>query len=237
MRVLVACEFSGIVRDFFFSVGGHDSWSCDIIPPESKKGPHIMDDVVRVLQGKPVRLHGWPDARAFEIESWDLMVAHPPCTYLCNSGIRWLYQGGRRWVPQGKGKKPKENPIDSIRWGQMEDAADFFRLLQSCEIPQICIENPRPHPYATELIGGSTQIVQPWMFGDYATKETHLWLKNLAPLVPQYKTAEECREALGLPADQEPSNEIHFASPGPDRSKKRSKSFPGISRAFATQWG
>src|SRR5215831_17817092 len=104
MRVLVACEFSGIVRDAF-GVRGHDAWSCDLLPTESQ-GQHIQGDVLKILD-----------------EHWDLMVAHPPCTYLCNSGSRWLFEKPKRWI-------------------QLDEAIDFFCKLRDCKIPKVAIENP-----------------------------------------------------------------------------------------------
>lgn len=219
MRALIGCESSGRVRDEF-SIRGWDAWSCDIVPTESP-GKHHLADIFDIITAP--RVFG----------RWDLFIAHPPCTYLCNSGIRWLYKDGIRWVSPGK-----ENPIDRQRWKLMEEGAEFFnRLWHSNHTKHICMENPRPHPYASERIGPSTQVIQPWMFGDYATKETHLWIRGLPLLVPVYKTAEECRIAHGIPEGKKPSNEIHFASPGPNRGKIRSMTFPGIARAFAEQWG
>lgn len=146
MRVLVACEFSGTVRDAF-KARGHDSWSCDVLPTD-KPGNHIQDDVLLHLN-----------------DGWDLMIAHPPCTLLCNSGVRWL----------------KDN---AIRINQMVEACKFFRALLNCSIPKICIENPIPHKYARDIIGKYTQIIQPWQFGHGETKATCLWLHNLPKLVP-----------------------------------------------------
>ncbi|MHA1401970.1 MAG: hypothetical protein ACTSQE_16585 [Candidatus Heimdallarchaeaceae archaeon] len=142
MRVLVGCEFSGIVRDAFRR-HGHDAWSCDLLPTESV-GHHIEGDVLKILD-----------------KNWDLMVAHPPCTYLCNSGVRWLYE--------------REG-----RWERMLKAVDFFVALLSANIPYIAVENPIPHKYAVQRIGRKyDQIVQPWQFGHGETKATCLWLKNL----------------------------------------------------------
>lgn len=146
MKVLVACEFSGIVRDAFLK-RGHDAWSCDLLPTE-REGPHIQDDVLKHLDG-----------------GWDLMIAHPPCTRLCNSGVCWLE---RRNL-----------------WDDMHKAAKFFRVLLEAPIDRIAIENPIPHKYAVETIGKHyTQIIQPWQFGHGETKATCLWLKNLPDLTP-----------------------------------------------------
>ena len=144
MKVLIACEFSGIVRDAFAKMG-HDVLSCDLLPTE-KPGNHYQGDVMEILN-----------------EKWDLMIAHPPCTYLCNSGVRWLYSQTGRWL-------------------KMEDARKFFMLLYTANIPKICIENPIPHRHAN--LPPYTQIIQPYMFGHGETKATCLWLKNLPLLIP-----------------------------------------------------
>ena len=147
MRVLVACEFSGIVRDAFIA-RGHDAWSCDLLPSERPGPRHIEGDVADHL-----------------VEDWDLMVAHPPCTRLANSGVRWLAERGL--------------------WPELAQGAAFFRALLEADIPRVAVENPIPHKYALEIIGRRyDQIVQPWMFGHGETKATCLWLKGLAPLRP-----------------------------------------------------
>ena len=144
--MLIACEFSGTVRDAFLAEG-HDAWSCDILPTESP-GPHIQGDALEVLG-----------------EGWDLMVAHPPCTYLANSGVRWLHE------------RPE-------RWRGLVEGCVFFRRLLEAPIPRIAVENPVPHKYARGLVGAYDQTVQPWQFGDPETKRTCLWLKGLPPLLP-----------------------------------------------------
>lgn len=147
MRVLVACEFSGTVRDAF-AKRGHDAWSCDFLPTD-KTGNHLQCDVLTVLD-----------------QDWDLMIAHPPCTFLCNSGVCWLHK-------------------DESRWEKMKEGALFFHKLLNAPIPKICVENPVMHKYAKEIIGENfTQSVQPWQFGHGETKRTCLWLKNLPALQP-----------------------------------------------------
>lgn len=144
-EVLVACEFSGIVRDAFRE-RGHDAVSCDLLPTE-RPGPHIQGDVLDVLD-----------------EEWDLMIAHPPCTYLANSGVRWLYE--------------KED-----RWQDLIDGAVFFRRLLEAPIPRIAVENPVIHKWARKIIGrGPDQTIQPWQFGHGETKAICWWLKDLPPL-------------------------------------------------------
>lgn len=144
MNILIACEFSGIVRDAFIKEG-HNAISCDILPSE-KIGPHITGDVTNLLKYK-----------------WDLIIAHPPCTYLCNSGVCWL----------------KDN---KDRQSKMHEAVKFFNMFINADCDKICVENPIPHKYG---VGKTyTQIVQPWQFGHGETKATCLWLKGLPKLVP-----------------------------------------------------
>lgn len=142
MKVLVACEFSGIVREAF-TKRGHDAWSCDLLPTEIL-GNHYQADFYDVINWK-----------------WDLLIAHPPCTYLCNSGVRWL----------------KDN-YDRQRLMRM--ASRDFKILLNCDIEKICIENPIPHKYGE--LPKYTQIIQPWQFGHGETKATCLWLKGLPKL-------------------------------------------------------
>jgi hypothetical protein len=146
MRVIVGCECSGRVRDALLR-RGHDAWSCDLKPSETP-GPHIQDDVLNHLD-----------------DGWDLGIFHPDCTYLCNSGVRWL------------SVRPERIPL-------MEQACDFFSALLNSNIPRIGLENPVMHGHAKRRIGvQQTQTVQPWWFGDAERKATCLWLKNLPPLV------------------------------------------------------
>lgn len=190
MKVLVACEFSGTVRDAFIRAG-HDAMSCDLLPTESP-GPHYQGNIIDLLR---------------ESRRWDLMVAHPPCTYLANSGVRWLHtEAGRK--------------------AKMIGAAEFFRrLLEHRYIRRIAVENPIMHKYAVEIIGRrQDQLIQPWQFGHGETKAICLWLKNLPKLEP-----------TNIVEGREPR--VHHASPGPDRWKERSRFYTGIAEAMAEQWG
>ncbi len=192
MRVLVACEFSGVVRRAFRE-RGHDAWSCDLLPAEDgERHFHFMENVIYRLR-----------------ESWDLMIAHPPCQFLSNSGVRWLYEKGTR--------KPAPE-----RWKQMREAARFFQEMLYANIPRIAVENPVQHRHAR--LPKHTQIIQPWMFGHGETKATCLWLKNLPKLVPT--NIVEGREAR-----------VHKMAPGPNRWKERSRTYQGIADAMADQWG
>ena len=200
MNVLVACEFSGIVRDAFID-RGHYAMSCDLLPTESP-GPHHQGDV-RELLG----------------EGWDLMVAHPPCTYLTNAGVRWL-QGdlGHKMAPTSL--------VGEARWEAMYEGAALFRDLLAAPIPRIAVENPIMHKYAIAQIGRrQDQVVQPWMFGEPVQKAVALWLVGLPLLLATGPFMEE-RHQL-----------VHKMAPSPDRAKKRSKFFLGIAAAMADQWG
>lgn len=199
-RVLIACEFSGIVRDAFIAAG-HDAVSCDLLPSE-RPGPHIQDDVLRHLKC-----------------GWDLLIAHPPCTYLANSGVRWLYGG-------------KGTERDEDRWRLMEEAADFFYAMLAAPIAHVAVENPIMHGYARDRILSYTsptywpliRTIQPWEHGHPETKATQFWLRNLPPIVP-----------TNIVPGRDPR--VHYASPGPDRWKERSRTLPGIAQAMAEQWG
>lgn len=142
MNVLVACEFSGIVRDAF-AARGHKAWSCDLLPTE-RPGLHLIGDALD----------------AIALRSWDLVIAHPPCTRLAASGARWF-----------KGREQEQ-----------AEALDFVRALLECDVPRIAIENPVG--VISTRIRKPDQIIQPWQFGHGETKTTCLWLKNLAPLRP-----------------------------------------------------
>jgi len=204
MKVLVACEFSGIVRDAFIAAG-HDAISCDLLPSE-RPGPHIQGNVLDLLY----RPGGEPTAFS---DTLSLLIAHPPCTYLSNSGVRWLYGG-------------KGTVRDPERWDAMIDAAGFFASLLHAPVPRIAVENPIMHRYGREAIGphAAIQTVQPWMFGTPETKATQLWLDNLPPLIP-----------TNIVDGRTPR--VHYASPGPNRWAERSRTDPNIAAAMADQWG
>jgi len=162
MKVLVACEYSGVVRDAFRDLG-HDAWSCDIIDTETP-GPHLKGDVRQILSGVAWRSIGaGSDFVVTNIdveEPWDLMIAHPPCTHLAVSGARWF-----------KGKEKEQ-----------AEALEFVKCLWNAPIEKICVENPIS--ILSTHIRKPDQIIQPWMFGHGEKKSTCLWLKNLPKLVP-----------------------------------------------------
>lgn len=206
MRVLVACEFSGTVRDAFIRAG-HEATSCDLLPSESDFGEHYQGDVFDVIG-----------------DGWDLMIAHPPCTYLTNSANGSLY----RCEPSPSGAL-----TGPARWAAMVDGAVFFRRLLNAPIPRIAIENPVMNGHARNIIGrGPDQTVQPWMFGHMESKAICLWLHGLPPLV----TGEDVRAAMQARPPSEWAK-VHRMAPGPDRAKKRSVFFRGVADAMAEQWG
>ena len=196
MRILVACEYSGRVRDAFIA-RGHDAMSCDLLPTDAP-GPHYQGDVRDVMSDG----------------TWDMMIAHPECTYHTNSGVSWLHKDPSRWV-------------------RLFDAADFFVELLNAPIPKICIENPIPHKYSVRLVGTKyTQIIQPWMHGHTETKATCLWLKGLDKM----EETDNVREQMKLlPKNQQ--QRLHYLPPSEDRWKLRSTTFQGIASAMAEQWG
>lgn len=218
-RILVACEYSGTVRDAF-AARGWDAWSCDLRPTETP-GQHHMGDVTPLLK-----------------EPWDLVIAHPTCRILTNSGARWLYE---KWSPAEREAAAKEGVTleghsrrrDEQRWAELDEAAAFFNLFKTANAPFIAIENPVMHGHAVKLVGGkATQFVQPYQFGHLESKRTGLRLYNLPPLTPTDDVETRMRE---LP--KKVWNKCHYMSPGPDREKERSRTAVGIAQAMADQWG
>jgi hypothetical protein len=206
MKVLVACEFSGIVRDAFLR-RGHDAWSCDLLPTE-KGGPHIQGDVLEILN-----------------DGWDLMVAHPPCTYLSYAATSVWDEGGRVW--------------------KRLEALHFFAQLWKAPINKICIENPMG--CASPTIAKYTQIIQPYYFGDSESKRTCLWLKNLPKLEhrptdtlfgeathtkPKIYGYYKKGKKKGMPIYG--NSYLKFSE---DRGKIRSIFWPSVAKAMAEQWG
>ncbi len=192
MKILIACEFSGIVRDAFIA-RGHNAVSCDLLPTE-RPGPHIQGDVSPLLK-----------------QDWDMIIAFPPCTYLCNSGVRWLYNA--------------DGSHNFERWVKMKDGALFFKKFLECDCEKVAVENPRMHKYAVEIIGSrADQFIHPWQFGHGETKATGLHLIGLPKLEPS--NIVDGREAR-----------IHRMPPGPERPKLRSKTLTGFGDAMASQWG
>ena len=189
MRILVACEFSGIVRDAFRAIG-HDAWSCDLLPCEANPQFHLQGDV---------REHVGEDGRG-EYGKWECLIAFPPCTHLASSGARWFKE------------KQKEQ----------SEAVAFVKWLDDLPIPHRVIENPIG--VLSTRFRKPDQIIQPWQFGHGETKATCLWLHNVAKLKP-----------TNIVGGRVPR--VHYASPGPDRWRERSRTLPGIASAMADQWG
>lgn len=199
MHVLIACEFSGRVRDAFIAAG-HTALSCDL-EPSLTGGPHHQGDILAFL-----------DEHAGE---FDLMVAHPPCTYLCSSGLHW----NRR--------RPE-------RQQQTEKAISFVRQLLSYPIPRIALENPVG--CLSTALRKPDQIIQPYDFGEDASKATCLWLKNLPPLVPTRHIPPRMVNGRPRWGNQTDSGQNRLP-PSRDRWKLRSITYQGIATAMAAQWG
>lgn len=221
MKVLVACEFSGVVRDAFLA-RGHEAISCDLLPSESKTGAHIQCDVLDVIK----------------TGTWDLMIAHPPCTYL-TCAAEWAYGDG----PYHQKVKPG-TLVGEERRRAREEALRFFMALLSCSIPRIAIENPVGVIAARTYIKPN-QTFNPYDFGDDASKRTCLWLKGLPPLVidPEKRKAGRMVEwprgsgrMLERWSNQTDSGQNNV-SPSNDRWLKRSVTYQGIADAMAEQWG
>ena len=196
LRVLVACEYSGTVRDAFRRLG-HDAWSCDVLPTDAAERWHLECKVEEVIN-----------------EGWDLMIAHPPCTYLSVSGIHWN--------DRGRG------------WEETDKALAFVRMLMTADIPKIAVENPVS--IISSKIRKPDQIIQPWQYGHDASKATCLWLKGLPHLQSTGSIAPRIIDGKKRWANQTDSGQNKLA-PSADRWKIRSTTYAGIARAMAEQWG
>ena len=196
MRVLVACEYSGRVRDAFID-RGHDATSCDLLPTGAP-GPHYEGDVFDIID-----------------EGWDLLVAFPPCTYLCSSGLHW------------NKRRPE-------RAAKTEEALVFVQALLAAPVPRIALENPIG--CISTRVRKPDQIVHPWMFGDDASKATCLWLKGLPLLTPTGSVAPRIVDGRKRWANQTDSGQNRLP-PSEDRWKLRSLTYPGLAAAMSQQWG
>lgn len=210
MRVLVACEESQAVTKEFRRLG-HEAYSCDIIN-QSGGHPewHIMQDVLPLLNGNCS--FETTDGVQHSIDGrWDMIIAHPPCTYLSNAGARFLY-------PQGV--------LNEARLKKGLAAKEFFMKFLEADCKKVAIENPIP----SKVYGlpKYSQIIQPWMFGHPFQKKTCLWLRGLKPLVPT--NVVEIRQSTRVAGNW-------FNKGGKDRQKNRAKTFPEIAKAMAEQWG
>lgn len=194
MKVLVACEFSGIVRQAF-TEAGHHAVSADLLPTEIP-GRHYRGNVLDILDKK-----------------WDLVIAHPPCTFLALSGVQWIH------------KRPE-------RWQLMLNAVEFFNKFLDCDCPRICVENPIMHSYASSRISQKhSQVIKPHAFGHPVKKATCLWLKNLPPLMAT------CNVHSEMFLSGSAASSIHLEPDSKNRAKNRSRTFTGIAKAMASQWG
>jgi hypothetical protein len=205
MKILIACEYSGTVRDAFIKAG-HQAISCDLLPTDVP-GPHYTGSVFDLIDDN-------------NNNGWDMMIAHPPCTYLTVTGNKWM--------------KPEFAHRFPDRHKQREEALEFFKRLFECNILRICLENPVG--VVSTMYRKPTQYVQPWQFGDPHSKKTGLWLKNLPALVPT-KIVEP---QFHIYKDGRKDPIWHMESmrlPPLERMKYRSKTFQGIADAMAEQWG
>ncbi|MCK4843250.1 MAG: hypothetical protein KAT04_15420 [Methylococcales bacterium] len=196
MRILIACEYSGVIRDAF-AAKNHDVMSCDLLPTD-KPGKHYQGNVMDIIN-----------------DGWDMIIAHPPCTFMCNSGVKHLHTDAKRWI-------------------KLFEAGDFFKQFLDADIPKIVIENPIMHKYGKKLIGGikQSQVIQPWMFGHTEQKATCLWIKGL-PLLTESNNVK--KEMMALPKKER--ERVHHLPPSQDRWKLRSTTYQGIADAMAAQWG
>ena len=191
LKVLVACEFSGTVREEFKKLG-HDAWSCDLLPTDVE-GPHIQGDVLKILNN----------------QDWDLVIAHPPCTYLTVSNAK-------NWAElQANGKQ--------------QAAIDFVEAIYFSGCPHVCLENPVGALSTRSRLGKATQYIQPYEFGHPEQKKTGLWLKGL----PKLKGTKFI-DVSGLPKKE--VQRLHYLGPSKDRWKLRSTTYKGIAEAMATQF-
>jgi hypothetical protein len=197
MSILIAGEKSQVICIEFRKLG-FEAYSNDLLPAEG---------------GHP-EWHIQADTRTLLKDYFDLVIFHPTCRYITNSGIRWLH-------------------TEEGRWEKMREACKFFNLRHKFNSPNVATENPRPHKYAVELIGKSTFHYQPWQHGEKQMKETHWWLKgDLKPLTPS--------DVVGPPPKDKKERlkwqDVWMASPGPEREALRSKTLKGPARAIAKQW-
>lgn len=225
MKVLIGCETSGVVRRAFSALG-HDTWSCDLLPADDGSNRHIRSDIRDLLN-----------------DEWDLLaVMHPPCTRLCNSGVRWLKEpptnppSEATLLERASWRELTRDAKRRIMWRLLDEGADLFSACWNAPIERIAVENPVMHRYAKERIRNyqaPAQTVQPWWFGDAAFKGTSFFLRNLPPLVATHKLEppKSGSEAHRL------WSQVHRAPPSADRWKIRSKTYAGIAAAMAAQWG
>lgn len=240
MRVLVGCERSGVIRRAFRALG-HDAWSCDLEPADDRSEYHFQCDILKLLRNE--RRGDGP---------WDIGIFHPECTYLSLSGVSRLHK-----------TPPNPSPgkfYGAARWEAMREGAEFFHKLWRCRIPRVCCENPTMHGHALKIIGPDRNppAIQPYQFGDDASKATCLWLRNLPPLVPTKfieprmvcgecgmcfdYSSRECPQCFAEASLAKPrwSNQTDSGqnklTPSKNRRQLRAETYPGIAQAMALQW-
>lgn len=210
-RFLVGCARSGIMSAALRRHGAIAA-ECDL---EESRAPgwHIRGDVREVMNSG----------------RWDAAIFHPVCKYLTNAGVRWLYQGGKRWNADGS-----ENPIDPVRWAKMEAGAAFFSDCLNAPIPFVAVENPIMHEHAAKLVGEEFAFsLQPHEHGEPEFKRSCIWLRGGLPIV-------EPTDKLTVPKPGTPEHKawskVHRAAPGPDREEIRSETLEGVADALAATW-
>lgn len=212
MRVLIGCERSGVMREAF-RARGHNAWSCDLAPAEDGSPFHIQSDCLLTLKCGLTRTlaDGWLKST----DPWDLFIVHPPCTYLCSSGMHW------------NKRRPE-------RQARTERAYEFATRCLSAPVSRLCMENPIG--ILSTRIRKPDQIVQPWQFGDDASKATCLWLNNLPRLVPTSAVNPRIVNGKKRWSNQTDSGQNRLG-PSPERSMNRARTYRGIAEAMAEQWG
>lgn len=216
MNVLIACEESQEVCKAF-RAKGHDAYSCDLQEPSGGHPEwHILGDAVQAMRGGRIVTM---DGKFHNIEKWDLLIAHPPCTYLSNAGARHLWKG---------------HQLNADRVTLGIHGRDLFMRFWWADIEKICIENPVP----SKVFGlpPYTQTIQPYMFGHEYTKKTCLWLKNLPELIPT-ELVEPVATWCPSGSYSNKHDDKHRGMFTTDRAKNRAKTFPGVAQAMAEQWG
>lgn len=216
IKVLVACEESQAVCKAF-RARGFEAYSCDILEPSGGHSEwHILGDALKAIEcGQVVTM----DGKMHDIGRWDMLIAHPPCTYLSNAGARHLWKG-------------HELQADRVKLGIQ--ARDLFMRFLWADIALICIENPIPS--TVFCLPPYTQVIQPYQFGHPYTKKTCLWLKGLPPLAPT-NVVEPVATWCPSGSYSYKHGEQYKGMFSRDRAKNRSKTFPGIADAMADQWG
>lgn len=215
MRILIACECSGIIRDEFTALG-HEAYSCDLKPSE-RPGKHIQGDVLAILG-----------------EGWDMLIGHPVCKFMARSGAQWL------WHPKDKGlpiRIRRPHPLYPDRLQSLKEGIEFFKKLHEAPIKKIGLENPLPLFELIAEVGMYDQVVQPFQFGDSFQKTTCLWLKGLPRLTPtnivdrgEFITTKSGKKLPKWYSDAKGSNKEKTET-------DRSRTFPGMAKAMAQQWG